>query len=505
MAQMPRRMALCRAGDEARALAYLREENLAFALRAQDAQGRELWSWWNPWTARYFPQRHRLPTLDHVGLDALRLALSDQFWTRANQLAGTAPITWPIVSERLGWAHPWGTSHGSMVSGSEIYLWDGIETACAASRQGYRLFQVSHRMYTERQPNVLFDADGRHTQMPSWLRQQSGHTILPIWWYNEPMLWASDPFGFDEAPTFQVEAVEALGRKPAYEDELLAFEPIDEMHLVRYTRSPKVLAWLGNDALAKDDLRSQAEGIRFTYSPYLQDAWGGTIPTGMRAARNYVNAHPAQGLIYGRAEGWGVDVMCAAYSTQDQAWRDEVRSWFGDVLDILDDGQSSCLANIMSTPMGHLFEGRYRCRQSIEQAIVENALVSMRETVFGAADPDRVTQLNGVLRRTLYGMFNPLVWSASLHGPWAMMSVGPADTSLPPYCSWAPDDGNYGIIDAYQTWSSFAYGYEITGDGLFLSKAGEMIQGDLAARLHQEGTTYIQTRAALLALVQDLD
>jgi hypothetical protein len=348
---------------------------------------------------------------------------------------------------------------------------------------------------------VLFDKNGLHTQMPSWLAMSNGVLCLPIWWYDAPMLWASDPFGFSSSPSFQRDAVAATGQQPAYEAELMSFQPIDEMHLIRYTRSPKVLAWVGNDAMAKDDLRNQAEGIRFTYSMYQQDGWGGIIPTGMLAARNYVDAFPGKGFIYGRSEGWAMDVMCATYAMADDQWRADTKPWFEASMDLVEDGQSDCAGNIQSSPLGNIFDAQYRCRQSIEHAIVENALVSARETVFGAESVRRA-QINGVLQGAFYNMISPVMWSTPLHGPWAMIATGPINMTTPPYCTWWPEDGNYGIIDGYQTWSSFAYAYEITGNQVFLNRAAEMIGGDLSTRLHNQGTTYLENRVALLALVQ---
>jgi hypothetical protein len=504
MSQFTRRLTACRVGYEAQALAALHEETLAFCVDGTGSDSSQLWSWWNAGTARYFPQRHRLPSLDHVGLQAIRNQRAGEFADRRDQLAGTAPINWPIVTEALGWAHPWGISHGGMVSGSEIYLWDGVDTAAAASTEGYRLYQVSHRMYNERQPNVLFDKDGMHTQMPDWLTLVNGTQYLPIWWYNEPMLWAADPFGFDEASTHQVDAVASLGLKPAYEDELLSFLAIDEQHLVRYMRSPKVLVWLGNDALSRDDIRSQAEGIRFTFSMYPQDMWGGLIPTGMLAQRNYVDSFPGWGLSYGRAEGWGLDTMSSAYSILEPSWRQQTKSWFDNTLDLVEDGQSTCLGNIQSTPLYNVFGAQYRCRQSIECAITENALVGMRESVFGADQADML-RINQVLANAIYGMVSPTVWDTQGHGPWAMIGVGAFDNTQAPFCNWWPNDGNYGIIDGYQTWSSYAYGYEVTGDPIFLTKAEEMLQNELNSGLHAEGTYFLEQRVALLALVQELN
>jgi hypothetical protein len=392
-----------------------------------------------------------------------------------------------------------------MVSGSEIYLYDGADVAQAASRDGLLMAQLRHRMYTDRQPNVLFNADGRPTRWTEWVVHTLQGEFLPVWWYVTPMLWASDPFGYGAAPTFQAEAVAAQGRAPWYEAELAAYEPVDWQHLVRYTRDAKTLVWLGNDLLAKDDLRAQAEGFLFGYNALPQDLYGNVIPTGLFALSDYAQRYPGQGVAYGRGESWGLDAVLCAYSFADDAWRADLLPWARELVLALERGQSACSGVIQATPQYNVFDGQYRCRQSIEAAIMENALVGLRETVLDDVDTDLEARLNEVLRRALYAMVSPYVWSADYHGPWAMMAVGPFDMAQPLFCDHIPADGNYGFADHYQPWSSLAYGYELTHDSLFLAKAQDMLGGaDLAATLNADPLDNWQNKAALLQLVQSL-
>jgi hypothetical protein len=504
LAQLNRRFVVALRGSEARAEVALREEGLGFC-QPGTAGGHELYSWWNPETARYFPQKHVLPTLDHVGLPSIRVRLRNDFQAIAAMVAGDAPPAWPIVSPRLGWAYPWGVSHGGMVGGTEIYLYDGITTAASASNDGYRLAQLAHQMYTDRQPNVLYDRSGLPTEPESWtIHDPELGPFLPIWWFNGPMLWASDPFGFSGSPHFQRDYVEQTGREPAYQQALEAFLPIDEEHLVRYTRSAKVLVWLGNDAIARDDLRAQAEGIRFTYTDLPQDRYGGVIPTGMLHARLYVDQHPHQGFFYGRAEGWGLDTMVSCYSILEPEWRQKTRAWFGKVADLVADGQAACSGIIQSTPLYNVFNGQYRCRQSIECAITENALYGMMRTVFGRSDLPHATRVRDTLVTSIYSMLSPLVWSTAQHGPYALFATGPFDLKQPPFCSFIPKSGNQGNIDSFQVWSSFAYAYELSNDPIFLTKAAELLHQPLDPGLYDDGIDNLENRAALLALIERL-
>ena len=500
--QFERRLVVCKEGDEARALEYLHEQNLAFCRDGENASDMQLFSWWNESTARYFPQRQVLPWLDAVGLDALRAANAGELAARSNQVATGSTGLWPAESAGLGWAHPWSISEAGMVSGEEIYLYEGVECAAAASVDGYRMMQLRHRMYTDRQHNVLFDLEGNPTRWETWAVSTPQGDYLPVWWYNHPMLWATDPFGFGAAPTFQNDWVAANGKAPAYASTLLGYESIDEAHLVRYMHTPKALIWLGNDALAKEVAWAQAEGILFAYTDLPQDLWGAIIPTGLLAAQNFVNAHPHNGVFYGRGEAWGLDTVCTAYSTQTPEWRARVKPWFGKVIAMLERGQSACSGTIQNTPLGNVFGGQYACRQSIEAAITENALVGMRESVYRGDDPAHVDQVNGVVGRSIYGMIGSLVWTNTFHGPWALIGVGPADITQPQFCDHVPTDGNYGFADHYQIWSSFAYAYGITRDTRFLDKAKEALGvADLHA-MEADPLENLHNKCALLALVQ---
>jgi hypothetical protein len=509
MSQFHRRLAVVKVGSETRALSHIKEESIAFVRPGTSPNGFQLFSWWNPSTARYFPQRQRLPALDFMGLPDLRAHDEGTLAGRLAQLASGSAGSWPAESPGLGWAQPWGTQDGGMVSGEEIVLYDGVTAACAASTAGYRLHQVMHRMYTDRQCNVLFDKNGLPTSLEEWIVHGPTGPTVPIWWYNEAMLWAQDPFGFNQAPTFQQDYVAASGLAPDYEVALAGYQPIDEAHLVRYVHDTLALVWLGNDAIAKDDLRMQAEGFRFAYHMYPQDQWGAIQPTGMLAARNYVDQHPGWGFAYGRGEAWGLDTMCAAYSTQDAAWRALTKPWFGLVADLVRDGQSTCSGVIQATGLNNVFNGQYRCRQSIEASITENALVGARESVFRDDDDAHTTEVNSILEKSIYAMIGPLVWVDAWHGPQAMIAVGPFDATLPPYCTWIPQDGSYGIPDHYQIWSSFAYAYAITGDHTFIDKATQATGGgDLLQNLMQNSldpiNTNIRNQVALLALMQSL-
>jgi hypothetical protein len=179
------------------------------------------------------------------------------------------------------------------------------------------------------------------------------------------------------------------------------------------------------------------------------------------------------------------------------------------VIALIDKGQSDCTGVIQATSLDNVFNAQYRCRQSIEAAITDNALVGLRESVYQGDDHRLVVETNRVITRSVYGMIGPTVWVDAWSGPRALMAVGAFDSNQPPFCNFVPPDGTYDFADHYQIWCSFAYGYAITGDPVFLSKATQAAGGgDLLQDLMQESlnpiSTNVPNQVALLALVQSL-
>lgn len=504
-AQTVRRLVIARETDFDRAMDYAREQNLGFARRGSNEQGQALYSWWNPHTARYFPQKHALPKLDHISPAEMAGDIEGRYATLTHTLAaGTSP-GYPILAGALGWAHPWGINDGGMAGGDEINLYEGLRTVELASNHGYRVLAMRHRMLTDRQPVALYDQGGRPIDYTHWTEQGQSGEWLPIWCFLRPMFWAADPFGFTSAPTFQVDAVAAAGKAPPYQDELMGYQPIDLEHLVRYTAPAKALAWLGNDSLAKESLALHAELFRLGYNELPNSDYGHYIPTGLSSDEQYVAAYPRQGFTFGRLEAWGMDAATAWYALADSDWRRRTRPWFARVADVLDAGQSECSGFIQATVYEQLFGGHYRARQSIEQAITEHMIVGLVESVFDRVDSPRKAMLNHVLRDSFRAMATEPGWSTVHHAPWSKLAVGDNDFAHGPFCGTPPPDGVTDGGDGWQCWSSLAYAYELTGNSLYLNRAMEMLNGaPMLPGLQSQGLWNLENRAALLALAQQL-
>lgn len=503
--QTTRRLVVYQNRDEGLACDYVRDANLAYARRGRNVEGEELFSWWNAATARYFPQRRRIPDLRHIPSATLRTELE----LRANKLSATlrtgiAP-GYPILAGGLGWAHPYGVDSGGMAGGDGIVMYDGLRALEAATNAGWRALAIEHRMYTDRHPAALYNLDGEPSDYLQWTIDDWSGRWLPIWCFVTPILYAADPFGFTTAPTFQVDAVRAQHLEPAYEATLATYEPIDFEHYVRYTSTAKALVWIGNDSLAKDAIFLAAALFRMSYNELPNSQYGHYIPTGLGADENYVAAHPGIGFTFGRLESWGADSVAAAYSFADPVWRGRVRLWFGRIVDLVDRGQSQCSGIIQALKYEQLFLGQYRARQSIEQAITENMLVSVRESVMRDDDPVRMAKIDAILTKSLRAMVTYPSWSDQHHAPWQKLAVGDGDFTHPPFCDATPANGFADAGDAYQCWSSFAYAYDITHDAFFLQRASEMAGGGpLLAALKAQGLENLENRAALLALMQEL-
>lgn len=510
MGQFHRRLWLASPVHQGAAVNYAQDLGHGFCVRGTDPfTGDDLWSWWNKGTRRYFPQRYPMPALDHVGLGNLRGSLFNEQQRLANHLLnGTNDGDYPVDANVMGWGHPYGVSYGGMTSGEEIFCWDGIKVAACGSYFGYRLYTALHRMHTDRMPNALYDLDGEPTSVERWLHENGDRDYVPFYHFVVPFLTSSypDPFGFRNAPRFQINHVAANGLAAPYEGGHLSFDPHDYQHFIRYTRAPKVLVWLGNDSIAKDDLLMQAENFHLSFHANCNDSSGGVHTSGLRSMKSFVATNPGKGCYFGRGEAWGLDCAVAAFAAAPPAWRNAKRPWLNEIIELLSTGQGECTGFIQAFISEKAVGGRYRARQQIEQSITENALVGLRETVFRGYDDTRAALARNVLVGSLYAFISPMAFEAG-RGPWRYTGIGPLDVTKPIWCAGSdmPSDAvTAGDWETYQDWSSFAYGYEITGDPIFLQKALEQVSfaTDLYGYLSSQGLNNLENRAALLALLQ---
>jgi hypothetical protein len=362
-------------------------------------------------------------------------------------------------------------------------------------------------MHSDRMPNVLYDADGTPSTVEEWkFIGAGGEPYLPFQHFHLPQLSSQDPFGLWLAPTFQQNHVAANDLMASWGNDLLAFEPHDFQHYIRYTRSAKVLTWMANDSLARDDLRMQAEMFHHSYHEYNNSYDGYVQVSGLKYDQEYVAGSPHQGLTYGRGEAWGLDAALAAYATSSPAWRAENRPWIDKTIDVIAAGQMTCTGFIQAQLNEHFADGNYRSRQIVEQSIIENALVGAIESVYRNVSSAYTAKTKDTLRASLYSMLDPMSWAPGQNAPWATSAVGPLHDSAPIYCdiSEVPLDGHSSYTDGFQNWSSFGYGFQETYDLVFLEFAELQMGTELLSGLLADGIKNIENRAALIALIESL-
>jgi hypothetical protein len=499
--EMHRRLALAPIGleDEARDLVEMK--GLGFATRGLAPDSQELWSWWNDATASYGTQRHVLPRLDFMSASQLDGMLSGEYWGVRTSLESGNPGPFPILAPALGWAHPWGISYGGATGGAEIYLYDGVTVAERASRLGILTAQMCARMHGERMPLQLWKQNGDPVEVKDVLVQGPSYPYVPMNYYVI-LLSGPDPFGFDKAPLFQIQAVQQAGQQPPYENQLAGYSPIDVQHFVRVTRSLKTLIWLSNDQLARDELRHAAGIAHLSYHEYPVNSSGLPAASGILGAEQFVAANPGKGLNFGRGEAWSLDAIVGWYALADDAWRTPMRRYFERVSDLVTNGQVPCTGFVQASQVSGWLGGLFRARSNPESAIADNALWAIKERVFRGVDAGRVAQTESVIREAAYGMVG-MGWSTQFNAPWFNLAVTSLGPTYLPFCASLPTGGADGGGDNYQSWCSFAYGWELTGDPLFLQRATAMSGGgNLLQNLQNGGVDNLQNKAALLATLQ---
>ncbi|MBL8859863.1 MAG: hypothetical protein JNL28_15255 [Planctomycetes bacterium] len=498
-AQFERRFALVPEGSVAKAKSRLAFDGWAFPVR-----GENLWSWSNAKTARYFPQRTVLASIDFLkrrdksGKAAARANDAVQLAEQRNTLATGTATGYYVLSPVMGWAHPWFTQEQGGVGGEGIAMIEGHYTAQGASQDGLASYSLAHRMNVCRQPEATYDAQGEIVGYHRWLSKDgvipfdyrtNGGVVIPE--FALPMRWG-------RPGSQQVRDVVARGLRPSYDKgnpfdkegsiphdgALLAWWPHDDQHLVRYTRNTKALVWLANDALAKDDLMLSAELFRLVFheSPHIPASWSAGVTLNIYA--QLAAQSPHGGLPVGREHAWGIDAMCAAYSVASPEWRARQRPWFDAVTKLFDDAAmpSGLVQRFINERL--LGDNRYCVTQCFESLFLIHAMRCMSESVYRDVDEARRAQLGELARRgTDYLFFGPpwqriqADWQPDpahptrfFQGPRQGIAVSLNDDRATPVFSVAekwganylPPDGLGGGVEIWTIWPTLQYVAEWT-------------------------------------------
>ena len=498
--QMIRRLALCPAGSEAEAANLLDLEGRAQVVEVGDS----LWSWSHPDTSRYLSQNYPLPNLEHIGLQAIRDLHAAELSSLSQKLIDAdVSSNQPLAGGQLGWATPFGVPYGGKTGGIGIDMYPGVAEAQARSASGLRLLQLTHRLQTDRQLNVLYRQDGNGTTERDWLVfLEDGAGLVPFNFYMG-LIGTADPMGLLSTPTEQIEYAQAEGLAPDYQPALDLYQPHDLQHLIRYTGPLKALAWLMGDSLAIDDLLSQADLTRITYHPYLLQASGAMSPTGMLNDVLQAQANPGKGLAVDRGEAWAIDTRAAAYALGDDRRRGEEFTILSLLAETLIQGQIPCTGHFMAVTSSGVLGASYRAAQSYETSLLDHAIRGLLESVLREEQPGLATALEGFLASHYAGFVSDSAWSTELSGPRNQYAVAPIGSDSTPFCPGEqPAEGVSPTINGFQAWCTLAYAHRLTGDPIYLQRAAELAGGPLSEFLHQGGLTNLGNRAALLEVVQ---
>ena len=500
-AQFERRLRLAPAAGKVHATARPWFEGLSFPTRREG-----LWSWSNPATGRYFPQRSVLASVDFLqrdgssGKEAARRADARALGElRAGLEAGTAR-GWYVQSGVMGWAHPWFLQEQGGVGGEGISTFEGHYAAQGASREGVAYLSLLHRMNVCRQNEAAYDSRGDVVGYHELLDEQgripfdfrtNGGIVIPC--FRLPMRQGPPP-------SAQVLEVVRRGLRPPYDKgtpfendgaipydgNLLSWWPHDDQHLVRYTKNAKALVWLANDSMAKDDLILSAElfHLMFHESPHVPADWSPGVT--LRVYEDIARRSPHAGLPWGREHAWGIDAMCAAYSVGSPRWRGENRAWFDRVTDLLE--RSAMPSGLLQRALNERFLGhtRYHAAQTFEELFLVHAMRCLAESVYRDVDEARRAQLGALARRGIDYLFFgppwqriPAGWQPDpahptifFQGPRQGVAVAMNDERVTPVFSdakrWGPNylppDGLGGGVEIHTIWPALQYVAEWTQD-----------------------------------------
>jgi len=224
----------------------------------------------------------------------------------------------------------------------------------------------------------------------------------------------------------------------------------------------------------------------------------------MLGDRVFVDAHPGTGFDFGRGEGWILDTMTAAYELGTPAFRSSKFPWFQDITQLIEDGQSDCTGFINANIYLKLLNGDFRVMQSIENAIIQNAMFSAMRSVLRNTDQLNFIKMRTVLQKSLTSNLRPEYWHPDNAAPFTQVAVAPKDATQPPFCGFVPSGGQSAYFDGYQIWPSMAYGLALVGDPAYFEYTSKLLGAPMQSMLSLKDLGNLSNQAALFAVAEYL-
>ncbi len=476
--------------------------------------GKGLWSWFPGSDGGHFlAQKTQLPTWEafafekNKGPRAVREHIGDQL-ARLRDLAERGASDDNLVGGQvMGWSHPWFYADQGVAGGVDIQFVEGHRAAGGASTEALERLMLLHRMNASRHPVAQWNVKGEPADVHLW-RGPDGRVPFDFRTNGRvvPPEFTWPCFGGPSADV-HVRAVHQLDKRPPYDmgtvhqkggaptggnASIFNWWPHDGQHAIRWTKNPKALVWLTNDALARDDLMLAASLFQLQFHGYehVEASWSKGVT--LKRFEQAVAAHPGQGIDLNREHAWGIDMMCAAYAISGDGWRAANRKWFERVTDLM--GRASMPNGLISRRFhGGIVQGKYDGAQTFESLFLMHAQRCLNESVLRGTDEARARFLDWLQVRGCDYLFWPPVWERAVldggyveQGPRFSYAVGLHDEpDEPPFSDEArwgarylPEDGLSGPVERIYGFAILAYVQSLTptrGDrassGRFLGRA----------------------------------
>jgi len=428
----------------------------------------EHYSWSNPKTAHYFPQRELLPDLAEIPAPSgkrdssllARLGLADE--EHALQISTGEAGEGSFRSGAMGWAHPWFRPSGGGHGGEGITFLEGLRAVASGAPAELRRLRLLHRANTSRQPTGAWRADGAATHLEEWLDEDGAlpfayhmkanahHKSLRLPCEGGPVINEGVFTNLTEdrrAPYDRSNAIERNGTRPTDAKDILAWHPHDGAHLIRYTGHAKALAWLSNDSLAIDSILNEAERFRFALPNTPSEA---PPLTSIHQLNDFAEKHPGHGLPVGRELGWALDTVSAAFALGDAATRARLFPWVHDACALVVQGTPPTGITTRNDHAPLSVPRTHAIAHSFQTALLQLGLRSASRSCLRGVDPELESSLDELLLRCVDSLYyGPLYYAGAEprttwptfgdpSGPRWIFPVAPLDWSEPPLSFQAP-------------------------------------------------------------------
>ncbi len=417
----------------------LMEEGLAFNTAGDNPDGAPLWSWWNPATARFMPQKMNLPIQSANVLADMQQGWQAQLDKIEAAVTTGADQDYPFPGS-LGPYLIIGVPYGGMTGGDDIRYTYGSGIATAGALEGIHALQLKERAYASRHPCRLLRADGEPLSLADTLKPLAGggqYSDVKLKPGMNYVTTAGDPLGKDSAPGYQVDEVTSQDKLPGYADTLDSYQCIDFQHAARAGISSMALAFISNDPLSRDWLRSLAHLYTFYANKYPLNADGAPDFNRGGDLWNEAVAAPNTGVDIGREDGWGLWHAAAAYSFRrdDGPSNQFLSDWARWYIEIPATA-ISCNGNIQRLyGNGKLFDD-YLSRMHGQQLFVLNGLAAV-ERNFYDHDDFATERQQAIDVLTQFGDANvaPMNWNPATASPYPVIAVAPLSDPTSPFCA----------------------------------------------------------------------